>query len=250
MSEVEYRICKTCAGGYPLTSFKIESSKTGRRSLYCATCRSAKRREIKTRYKANHPDRVKEQSKRQNKKNWANLTDVQRKERRDKVNAWIAANKERHDASLRAWREAHKDRVTELAHAYRAEKGREYFLALGRKSYHKNREDILVRRRMKRAEPKLVGYGLLRTHRIRHSAGKTTKVLLQQKLEYYGYRCRYCSVELTRGNLQFDHAIPLARGGSSWTANMMPSCKRCNNMKYKSTFLEFLRRLECLPVQS
>jgi hypothetical protein len=84
---------------------------------------------------------------------------------------------------------------------------------------------------------------VLRRARRHGCAGKSTPELLTQKLAYYGGRCRYCKVELDKNNLVFDHVIPLSRGGTGWTSNMMPSCTHCNFQKRGKTFKEFINKI-------
>lgn len=60
------------------------------------------------------------------------------------------------------------------------------------------------------------------------------------RVEYHGWKCRYCGCTLTMAMLVQDHAIPLARGGSNWPSNMVPSCKPCNSRKNTKTLFEYL----------
>lgn len=80
----------------------------------------------------------------------------------------------------------------------------------------------------------------LRRAKQRGSVVRSHHTKLEQKLEYYGHRCRYCKCILDNSNVSFDHAIPLSRGGTSWTSNYMPCCRRCNSRKKDKTIWEFL----------
>ncbi len=77
----------------------------------------------------------------------------------------------------------------------------------------------------------------------RNALGKTSHSLLAQKLDYYGWKCRYCGVRLTKEILTFDHAIPAGKGGTNWTANLMPCCQKCNCKKRGKTFLEYMSKI-------
>lgn len=44
-------------------------------------------------------------------------------------------------------------------------------------------------------------------------------------------RCHYCGRFVGPSNLTMDHLVPLARGGRSIKANLVPACKECNNKK-------------------
>ncbi len=43
--------------------------------------------------------------------------------------------------------------------------------------------------------------------------------------------CHYCGRKFKATELTMDHLIPLARGGRSIHANVVPACKDCNNKK-------------------
>lgn len=62
---------------------------------------------------------------------------------------------------------------------------------------------------------------------------------LRWRVEYYGWKCYYCGSELNETNLNFDHRIPVSRGGSNWPANIVPSCKHCNRKKFTMTEKEY-----------
>ena len=44
-------------------------------------------------------------------------------------------------------------------------------------------------------------------------------------------KCHYCGRFVGSNNLTMDHLVPLARGGRSIKANLVPCCKECNNEK-------------------
>ena len=43
--------------------------------------------------------------------------------------------------------------------------------------------------------------------------------------------CHYCRNHFQPNELTMDHLIPIIRGGLSIKANLVPSCKDCNNKK-------------------
>ena len=61
----------------------------------------------------------------------------------------------------------------------------------------------------------------------------------QARVALYGGRCAYCR---KRPAAVLDHAIPVARGGSNWPANIYPACVPCNSSKGARTLLEWRRR--------
>ena len=77
----------------------------------------------------------------------------------------------------------------------------------------------------------------------RNAAGDWSAADWKAKLEYYGYRCRYCGIhksDTNEGWLEADHAIPLSQGGTNFISNIVPACKSCNCSKGTKTFTEFL----------
>lgn len=79
--------------------------------------------------------------------------------------------------------------------------------------------------------------------------GRITARELFDRCTFYGWRCVYCLQDLSvydvwityfgRGIyhhegaplIEMDHRIPLAKGGSHWPANLVPSCIECNMRK-------------------
>lgn len=61
---------------------------------------------------------------------------------------------------------------------------------------------------------------------------KATRLVVYDKCNH---RCAYCGCELEYKDMQVDHAVPLARGGTDEISNYMPSCRSCNH--YKGTLI-------------
>ncbi len=51
--------------------------------------------------------------------------------------------------------------------------------------------------------------------------------------------CHYCGRKVAYKNITMDHLVPLARGGRSTKENLVPSCKKCNNLKKSMLPLEW-----------
>ena len=51
-------------------------------------------------------------------------------------------------------------------------------------------------------------------------------------------RCHYCGQVVGSSNLTMDHLVPLARGGKSIRANLVPVCKECNTRKKAALLFE------------
>lgn len=60
--------------------------------------------------------------------------------------------------------------------------------------------------------------------------------LLDALVDYWGPRCAYCGAE---GDLEVEHIIPLARGGTNEITNLTVACHGCNNKKRTKTAEEF-----------
>jgi 5-methylcytosine-specific restriction endonuclease McrA len=58
--------------------------------------------------------------------------------------------------------------------------------------------------------------------------------------------CYYCGERFRAGELTMDHLIPLARGGRSVHANIVPACKECNSKKKYLLPTEWEEYLESL----
>ena len=58
--------------------------------------------------------------------------------------------------------------------------------------------------------------------------------------------CYYCGGRFPAGELTMDHLIPLARGGRSIHANIVPACKECNSKKKYLLPTEWEEYLESL----
>lgn len=56
--------------------------------------------------------------------------------------------------------------------------------------------------------------------------------------------CYYCGKKVPFQDITMDHLVPLARGGRSTKANLVPSCKACNNLKKSMLPLEWEEYLE------
>lgn len=63
------------------------------------------------------------------------------------------------------------------------------------------------------------------------------------KVEYHGWRCFYCRIELNRSTLTIDHRKALVNGGSNWLANLVPACSPCNKSKGCRAAPKFVGRI-------
>jgi 5-methylcytosine-specific restriction endonuclease McrA len=56
--------------------------------------------------------------------------------------------------------------------------------------------------------------------------------------------CYYCGTKVKHKDITMDHLVPLARGGKSTKDNLVPSCKKCNNLKQSMLPLEWQKYLD------
>ena len=54
--------------------------------------------------------------------------------------------------------------------------------------------------------------------------------------------CHYCGGRFGPTSLTMDHIVPIARGGKSAKANVVPTCKKCNTTKKYYTPAEIILR--------
>jgi 5-methylcytosine-specific restriction endonuclease McrA len=79
------------------------------------------------------------------------------------------------------------------------------------------------------------------------------------KVDFYGWRCVYCNLELTmqpkqKNRLTCDHFKALKNGGTHYLSNLFPACKSCNSKKWKHKHWKIkfrpktVRAIPCCPV--
>jgi 5-methylcytosine-specific restriction endonuclease McrA len=58
---------------------------------------------------------------------------------------------------------------------------------------------------------------------------KFKKFVIALWQQYYGNHCAYCTSECL--DLTLDHVIPRSKGGRNTIANLVVSCRECNELK-------------------
>lgn len=66
--------------------------------------------------------------------------------------------------------------------------------------------------------------------RIGQAEGDFTDADFLCILESQGWKCFYCSTDIS-SKPTIDHYIPLKRGGSNWSVNIVAACMSCNTRK-------------------
>lgn len=144
----------------------------------------------------------------------------------ERMRKYRKENKEKEAERQRKWREENREKVAESARK-KYEGNKEKYAERSRKYYEGNKERYAESTRKRRA-------------RKAKAAGTHTADQVKARFDYYGSKCIYCGSD---ENLQIEHRIPLARGGSDWSANLAPACKSCNCSKGTKTETEFKKIL-------
>lgn len=146
----------------------------------------------------------------------------------------------------RCWQEDNREHIRQYTRDWKA-KNRERNRQLNLDSYYRHREEILGRRRKKRAEnpepyreerriwakehPKLKRAAYLRYMAQKRGAEVSDFDAAEWEalLELYDHRCAYCgerSEDITQ-----DHIVPLSEGSNHTLINIVPACRSCNSRK-------------------
>jgi len=59
--------------------------------------------------------------------------------------------------------------------------------------------------------------------------------------EYFNCQCVYCGITYEPDELTIDHVRPRCLGGHSFTTNLVPSCRKCNQAKGSNNWLHWMR---------
>ena len=141
--------------------------------------------------------------------------------------AYYHANKERLRENHRQWERDNRSHVTAKRRAWvekNLEAVREYQREYQRAWYPANRDrqsEYQSRRRDKK-----------------NAAGRfvVTKRDYARLTRRYGGRCAYCPSSAT----EWDHVVPISRGGRHGVSNLVPSCMPCNRSKGAKLLYEWL----------
>ena len=162
----------------------------------------------------------------------------------------------------------HREQKLASGREYR-KNNREKIKARRKEKYQANRHEISVRNRenylLNREErvkaaikyqaehPEIVA--LTRSRRRAAVNFKISSSDHRKLLHLYRGCCAYCNVKLgswgreEANSLQWDHVIPLSRGGTNGVGNLVPSCRNCNLSKNASTVTEWKIRKSSWYIQ-
>jgi 5-methylcytosine-specific restriction endonuclease McrA len=122
---------------------------------------------------------------------------------------WVKENPKRHRENTRRWQAANAEKVRDGVQRWRAANPERAWLSTIATTY---------RTRGVPLDPAAEGH----------------------VLSLYGAACHYCGGDRSGPyQRQLDHVLPVSRGGLSTAANLVPSCRSCNQAKRAMTAEEF-----------
>lgn len=141
----------------------------------------------------------------------------------------------RANASRNAKYPEQRERIQERIRKYRAEnpdKVREH----QRKAYVKNRTKLLAYvKKYAKENPHVpaLANAKRRAAKMGASLGDVSLIVQWQKAirSMKWVRCHWCGTKVDGLKVQFDHVLPLSRGGPHSIENMCTSCRECNQRK-------------------
>lgn len=136
--------------------------------------------------------------------------------RNDRLRARSPESKDRHKVYLLRYlqKPENKEKLRESARRWRS----------------KNPEKVRVLLRNRRAR--------LLSAPGKHSADDIERLLKKQE-----FRCYWCFSDISNGRCSVDHYIPLIKGGSNGSENIVMACRSCNSRKNALMPDEFRKRL-------
>lgn len=124
---------------------------------------------------------------------------------------------------------------------------RERNRANSRRSYQRHREKRIAEAiAYQAAHPEVVA--LTRNRRKAAVAFKVSQRDHRRLLVRFEHRCAYCRTELgawgrdAPNSLQWDHVVPLSRGGADGPGNIVPACRNCNRSKSNRLLIDWIHR--------
>lgn len=129
---------------------------------------------------------------------------------------WAVNNKEKLKLAIKRWRLRHPEQFADIS--------RKWAIANPEKRRATNKKNPVARRES------------VRRYRARKRAAYVARIEIQffdRAFRSWGYCCAYCGDNLMKcGNhIEWDHFVPLSRGGGHVAHNLVPACASCNRHK-------------------
>lgn len=145
----------------------------------------------------------------------------------ERAAAWKKANPEKHKANTARYRDKYRERR-------RADSLIRYY-----KQMEENPEKVREQRRKNKNTDKGRAYQRIANYRRRSLP--MSKEVRDWWLALKNPLCAYCNSALAT---EIDHVIPVTRGGTNESDNLVAACRRCNARKNNKTAEEFLAALK------
>ncbi len=155
--------------------------------------------------------------------------------RKEAVKNWKYRNWDKHLAIAKRYRERHRDRVRLSMNASDAKRAGSEARIQAKKKWLK--ANVAKQREIQKTANKI------RALRKARNGGWSNPEAWFGRCEMYGWKCAYCTNPLTESTVEIEHVIPLARGGTGWTSNLVPACRSCNAKKHAKRILPLKLRL-------
>lgn len=184
--------CTKCSHDLPLEDFGPRKGAPDGLKSWCRPCE----RDYLRQWRESHPEKNNEYN--------AKWRDENREKKNEQNRSWKRANVEFVTESNQKWIEANRDKVAAYARISRARlKANNPELAQLRMSEYNNRRRVLI-------------------------GGGHVGVLEYKKiLDDFNGGCAYCPEPFQ----QWDHYVPLSKGGAHQANNLVPACAKCNGHK-------------------
>lgn len=194
------KVCCTCRVEKVLEEFNRDRTRSDGRYGQCRMCASATK---KAEYRAN-PQKA-----------------------NDRARQWRQANPDRSTRKAIEWSRRNPERRKAIANKYAANKYRENIelsrakgRASERRKWATDYDGMILKARNSRA-----------VRRSRQRLAKVERVSYRRIMMRDRMRCHICKKRVRKADLQFDHVIPLARGGAHSEKNIAVAHKKCNLSK-------------------
>lgn len=209
---------KTCRACLQLKPFDGFHRNTRGKDGYCNVCKPCACAKTRA-WASDNPDRVRQMSRRAYEANPDRF--------KAQAKRWGAANRARRREIVRKWDERHieqkrnKNRVLAATKYYADIEASRAAVRRNATLYRQRHPEIVKARaqrarRRRRAEALAVPVGRVDFERIK----------VRDRM-----RCHLCKRRVTEKDLNFDHVIPLAKGGAHTEDNIAVSHRRCNQAK-------------------
>jgi 5-methylcytosine-specific restriction endonuclease McrA len=143
--------------------------------------------------------------------------------------------KESNRVYMETYRKIHRDKICEWLRKHRLlniekyrERARDYYY----RTRSERRENENARKQeYKRLHPEVRRNDQRRRRALKFNAVTDSSKIISSHICNAPNKCYWCGKRLYGNNWHMDHVIPLSKGGSHTSANIVKSCVKCNTSK-------------------